>query len=118
MSRRLTAILLVLPVALSACGSSKHVDTASYTCAEFQKSLNTKNDNSAGNFVNGLRKRASLGQPTQTANREIELGIIFACRGKPGATRPGSRAIAIAKQIKAGTFKLPSKSAPKKKSTK
>ena len=117
MSRRLTAILLVLPVALSACGSSKHVDTASYTCGQFNKSLRSKSDNTSGNFVNQLRKQAKLGQPEKTERNEVALAVYFACRGKPGSARPGKEAVAIAKQIRAGKFTLKPQ-APKKKSTK
>jgi hypothetical protein len=99
----------VLPIfALSACGSdSKKVDTASYTCTQFNKSLRTKNDNTAGQFINTLRKDAALGQDKTTERREITLGIYFACRGKPGSTKPATTAVATAKQIKAGKFKLP-----------
>ena len=35
-------------LALAACGS-KDVDTASYTCGQFNKSLRTKGDDTAGN---------------------------------------------------------------------
>ncbi len=111
---RLVPCLLLLPVlAVSACGgdSKSTIDTASYTCAQFNKSLRTKNDNTAGRFINELRKQASLGQDAKTERREITLGIYFACRGKPGSTKPAKAAVATAKQIKAGKFELPS---PKK----
>jgi hypothetical protein len=106
---RLALCLLLLPVlAISACGSdSKSIDSAAYTCTDFNKSLRTKNDNTAGRFINDLRKQASLGQDTKTERREITLGIYFACRGKPGSTKPAKTAVATAKQIKAGKFKLP-----------
>jgi hypothetical protein len=99
----------VLPVlAVSACGGgSKKIDAASYTCAEFNKSLRTKNDNTAGQFINALRTDAGLGQDKATERREITLGIYFACRGKPGSTKPAKAAVATAKQIKAGKFTLP-----------
>jgi hypothetical protein len=110
------AALLVLPVfAIAACGSSKDVDTATYTCGQFNKSLQTKDDTTSGNFINQLRKQAKLGQSEKAERYEITLGIIVTCRGKPASTKPGDRAIAIAKQIKAGTYKLPT---TKKKSTK
>jgi hypothetical protein len=104
----------VLPVlAISACGgNSKKIDTASYTCAQFNKSLRTKDDNTAGQFINDLRKQASLRQDQTTERRAITVGIYFACRGKPGSTKPAKAAVATAKQIKAGKFKLPA--APKK----
>jgi hypothetical protein len=99
--------------ALTACGSS-HVDTAKYTCAQFNKSLRTKGDNSAGTFIRDLRSKANLGQDEKTERRELTLGIIFACRGKAGSTTPGNEAIKTAKLVKAGKFKLPA--GPKKSS--
>jgi hypothetical protein len=109
----------VLPaLAFSACGGDDaKVDTASYTCADFNKSLRTKNDNTSGAFINQLRDEADLGQDKKTEQREITLGIYFACRGKPGTTKPASAALATAKQIKAGKFKLPPGPKPKKTSS-
>ncbi|MFL5840632.1 MAG: hypothetical protein ACJ77Z_09310 [Thermoleophilaceae bacterium] len=106
---RFALCLFLLPVlAVSACGSdSKRIDTAAYTCADFNKSLRTKSDNTAGQFINDLRNQASLGQDKTTERREITLGIYFACRGKPASTKPAKTAVATAKQIKAGKFKLP-----------
>src|SRR5947209_10119937 len=95
----LTSLLLATMLGLSACGSA-HVDTAKYTCANFNKSLNTKGDNSAGTFIRDLRAQAKLGQDRKTEEREMDFGIIFACRGKPASTAPGPRAIAIAKLIR------------------
>ena len=111
MRRLLFACCLLLPVlAFSACGSkTKDVNTASYTCAEFTKSLKTKGDNTAGNYINQLRKEAKLGQNTKAERSELTLGIYFACRNKPGSTTPRDTAIATAKKIKAGNFKLPGK---------
>jgi hypothetical protein len=112
---RLLSGLLVLPgLGLVACGDT-HVDTAKYTCGEFNKSLRTKNDNSAGTFIRDLRSKANLGQDANTERREVTVGIILACRQKPAATTPGKQAIATAQQIKAGKFKMP---AAKKKSNK
>src|SRR3954464_3344888 len=100
-------------LALSACGSkAKDVNTATYTCAQFSRSLSAKSDNSAGNFINQLRKQAALGQDAKTERREVTLGIYFACRGKPASTRPADAAVKTAQQVKAGKFKLPG--APKK----
>jgi hypothetical protein len=113
--RSLSAIALALcMLAVAACGN-KDVDTATYTCGQFNKSLKTKGDDSSGNFINGLRKQAKLGQKEKVERSEITLGVIVACRNKPASTTPAKAAIATAKQIKAGTFKLPPK---KKKSTK
>jgi hypothetical protein len=111
---RLAALLLVPVFALAACGSSKNVDTASYTCSQFNKSLQTKGDDSAGNYINQLRKKAKLGQGEKVERSEITLGIVVSCRGKAGSTKPADNAVAIAKRIKAGKYKLPGK----KKSTK
>ena len=111
--RPLAGLLLVPILALSACGSkATKVDTSSYTCSEFNKSLSTKSDDSAGAYINALRKKAGLGQTKKVEGREITLGIYFACRGKPGSTKPADSAIKTAKLIKAGKFKLPG--APKK----
>jgi hypothetical protein len=109
------AALLAVPVfALAACGSGKQVNTATYTCGEFNKSLQTKGDDTAGNFINQLRKRAKLGQSEKTERSEVTLGIVVSCRNKPASTKPANHAIAVAKQVKAGKFKL----STKKKSTK
>jgi hypothetical protein len=119
-SRTLSA-LLVLPVfAVAACGGgkTKDVNTAQYTCAKFSQSLATKGDDSAGNFINQLRKQAKLGQNTSTERREITLGIFFACRNKPGTTKPAAAAVTTAKKIKAGKFHLPAGPGAKKKSAK
>jgi hypothetical protein len=117
--RHLTGLLIVPALALAACGSGKQVDTAKYTCGEFNKSLATKGDNTSGNYVNKLRAEAQLGQGKKIEQREISLGVYFACRGKPAGTRPHVQAIGIAKDIKAGRFRLPGMPAqPKKKSGK
>jgi hypothetical protein len=118
MTSRLAAILLLPVLALSACGSDKKVDASAYTCAQFQKSLNTKGDNTAGNYINQLRKRAKLNQPRRTEVQALTLGIVFSCRGKPGSTRPADRAVTIAKQIATGQFKLPSRGKKNKKPNK
>ena len=118
-SRPLASALLIPVLALAACGGkTKEVDTATYTCADFNKSLATKGDDTAGNYINGLRKQAKLGQDKKTERCAITLGIYFACRGKPGSTKPATVAIASAKQIVAGTFKLPAGPQSKKKSSK
>jgi hypothetical protein len=108
MRARLFACLLLPVLALSACGGkNKEVNTASYSCADFNKSLRTKGDDSAGTYINELRKDAKLGQDTKVERREITLGIFFACRGKPSSTKPATVAIATAKKIKGGHFKVP-----------
>ena len=108
MRSRVLACLVVPALALTACGGSdnKSVDTASYTCADFNKSLKTKGDDSAGTFINDLCKQAKLGQSEKVERREIALGIFFACRGKPGSTKPATKAVATAKAIKGGRFKV------------
>jgi hypothetical protein len=118
-SRTLSALLLVPVLTVAACGSkTKDVNTAAYTCAEFNKSLSAKNDDSAGNYINGLRKQANLGQDVKVERRELTLGIFFACRGKPGTTTPATQAIVTAKAIKAGKFHLPKAPKSTKKSNK
>jgi hypothetical protein len=119
MAPRRLSLLMILPVlALGACGGkTKNVNAAGYTCAQFNKSLNTKGDNSAGNYINQLIKRAKLGQSQAAERREVTLGIYFACRSRPGSTRPATRAVAIAKQLKAGKYNAP-KPQRKKKSGK
>ncbi len=116
----LSSALLVPALALAACGGGKanNVDTATYTCGQFNKSLATKGDDSAGNFINQLVKDANLGQSTKIARREITLAIYFACQRKPGSTTPKAAAIIAAKQMKAGTFKPPAPTSGKKKSNK
>lgn len=109
------AFLVLSAVALSACGS-KSVATASYTCGQFNKSLRTKGDNTAGTFINQLRKDADLGQDEKVERRELTLGIIVACRGEAPSKKPADEAIATAKKIKAGKFKLPAPSSKQKKS--
>lgn len=94
------------------------MNAASYTCGNFNKSLAKKSDNSAGNYINQLRKQAKLGQDQRTERREITLGIYFACRGKPSSTKPADKAVATAQQIKSGKFKLPGTPSSKKKSDK
>jgi hypothetical protein len=108
-------VLALCALLFGACGGNKDVDTATYTCGQFQKSLQTKDDNTSGNYINGLRKQAKLGQKDTVERSEITLGIIVACRDKPASTKPAAAAIATAKKIKAGTFKLPKQ---KKKSSK
>jgi hypothetical protein len=116
--RPLSCLLLFPVLALAACGDkSTPVNTASYTCAQFSKSLRTKDDNTSGAFINQLQKQAALGQDKKVERREITLGIYFACRGKPASTKPAKAALATAKQIKAGKFTLPGVAKAKKKST-
>jgi hypothetical protein len=112
-------VLLAAVVSLSACGDSgKSVDTAAYPCADFNKSLATKGDDTAGRFINDLREKAKLGEDTKTERRQIAAGIYFTCRGKPGSTKPADQAVKTAKAIKAGTFKAPVPPSKKKKSDK
>ena len=112
-------LLLLAPVlALGACGRGEEVDTATYTCAEFNKSLRSKDDDTSGQFINRLRDEADLGQEKRVEQRELTLAIFYACRNKPGSTRPAKRAIASAKQMRAGKFKVPGDARAKKKSTK
>ena len=112
-----TLLIALCGLALAGCGDdTKDINTATYTCAQFNKSLATKDDNTAGNFINQLRKEAKLGADQKSERRAVTLGIYFACRGKPGSTRPAKQAIASAKQIKAGSFKYTVDK--KKKSTK
>jgi hypothetical protein len=114
MRARLTALISLPVFALAACGSGKQVDTATYTCGQFNKSLQTKGDDTSGNFINQLRKQAKLGQSEKIERSEITLGVIVSCRNKPSSTKPATGAITVAKQIKSGKYKLPTK----KKSTK
>jgi len=107
---------LLCVLCLAACGGNKDVDTASYTCGQFNKSLKTKGDDTAGNFINQLREDADLGQDDKVERREITLGIIVACRGESANTKPADEAIATAKKIKAGKFKLQAGASKKKKS--
>src|SRR4051812_38719658 len=107
MRSRLAALFVLSVFALAACGGDKDVDTATYTCGQFNKSLRTKSDSSAGNYINGLRKRAKLGQSDKVERSEITLGVIVTCRGKAASTKPADNAVAIAKQVKAGKYKLP-----------
>jgi hypothetical protein len=113
---RLPASFLALCVlALAACGN-KEVDTATYTCGQFNKSLHTNGDDTAGTFINQLRKEADLGQDEKVERREITVGIIVACRGEPAKTKPANEAIATAKEIKAGDYTPQTGSSKKKKS--
>jgi hypothetical protein len=109
------ASLALCVLALAACGN-KDVDTAGYTCGQFNTSLKTKGDDSAGNYINQLRKDADLGQDEKVERREITLGIIVACRGQAAGKKPANEAIATAKKIKAGKFKLQTQASKKKKS--
>jgi hypothetical protein len=114
---RLPAAFLALCVlALAACGGSKDVDTAAYTCGQFNKSLRTKGDDTAGNFINQLRKQADLGQDDKVERREVTLGIIVACRGASPTKKPADEAIANAKKAKAGKLTLQTQGSKKKKS--
>src|SRR5436190_7692421 len=110
--------LLLLPMfALAACGGgSKDVKTATYTCAEFNKSLRTKGDDSAGNYINQLRRQAKLGGDVKSERRAVALGIYFACLNKPGSTTPVKAAVANAKLLKVGKFHIPKPAQQKKKS--
>src|SRR3954447_9130097 len=113
--RQPAGAVVVAALALAGCGGSKtkDVNAASYTCADFNKSLASKGDDSAGNYINQLRKQAKLGSSPKAERSATTLGFYFACRGKPGSTKPAATAIAVAKQIKAGKFHIPGK----KKST-
>lgn len=114
--RRLTAIAVLPALVFAACGEDKDkVDVATYTCAQFNKSLRTKDDNTAGRYINELRKRANLSQEEKTERQNVTLGIYFTCRGKPGTTKPATGAVKVARQLKNRTFKAPP---PKKKSSK
>jgi hypothetical protein len=100
----LGTLLALSALVFAACGS-KDVDTATYTCGEFNKSLRTKGDDTAGNYINQLVEQAKLGQDKKTERREVTLGIIAACRGKPAATKPAQDAITGAKALKARAAK-------------
>jgi hypothetical protein len=115
----LGTLLALSLLVLAACGGgSKDVNTATYTCADFNKSLKTKGDDTAGNFINQLRKKAILGQSDKVERSEITLGILATCRNKPASTKPADQAIVVAKQIKARAEKLRSQAGGQKKSSK
>ena len=116
----LGTLLALVVLALAACGSgsSSKVDTATYTCGDFNRSLRTKGDNSSGTYINALRKEADLGQDAKIEQREITLGILSACRGKPASTKPADDAIKVAKRIKVRTESLKKAVEKKKKSSK
>lgn len=110
------ALLLVAPALMvSTCGRGPKVDTATYTCAKFNKSLRTKDDNTSGQFINRLRDQAKLGEDTKVERRQIALAIYLTCRGKPGSTRPATKAIATAKQMRSGKFRVPAQGKTTKK---
>jgi hypothetical protein len=92
-------LLLVSLLALPACGKNPDVDLASYSCADFNKSLKSKDDESAGRFINQLREKARLGQGEKVERREVTLGIIYTCRGTKGSVKPANKAIAYAKRL-------------------
>lgn len=103
----LASLALVPALALGGCGGTKNVDPAKYTCAQFNTSLDSKSDDSAGNYINQLRKQAKLNQAAKVERREMAVAIYFACRGKPGSTKPAATAVANVKQIKAHKFTAP-----------
>ena len=118
MTYRTLPTLLIVPVlALSACGSkAKDVNAATYTCAQFTKSLNTKGDDTSGNYINQLRKKVDLGKDAKTEHSAAAQAIYFACLGQPASKKPLADATANLKAMKAGTFKAPKPGAAKKKS--
>ena len=118
MTYRTLSTLLVLPaLAFSACGSkTKDVDVATYTCGQFQKSLNTKGDDSAGNYINQLRDKVDFGKDAKTERGLTAQAIYFACLGQPASKKPLAAATTSMKQMKAGTFKPPKLPKAKKKS--
>src|SRR3954453_14267878 len=99
--RQPAGAVVVAALALAGCGGSKtkDVNAASYTCADFNKSLASKGDDSAGNYINQLPNQAKLGSDRKGAGRAIPPAVSFACRGNPGSTKPAATAIAVAKQI-------------------
>ena len=104
--RALCSLLLPAAVLAAGCGYEE-IDANAFTCGEFSKSLDTKGDESAGQYIRLLNERAKLGGPRADREKVMAYSIFVACRGEKASFKPASEAIANAKAIRAGKNVVP-----------
>ena len=105
--RMACCLLLPATLALSACGGGEEIDPATYTCGDFAKSLDTKDDRSAGSFIRLLNDRAKSKGPREVKEKRMAYAIYVACRGEKASFRPANVAVANAKKLEQGKRVVP-----------
>jgi len=103
---RLVCSALSLSVLVAACGGEE-IQAATYTCGQFAKSLDTKDDRSAGTFIRLLNDRAQLTGSRSEQEKRMAYAIFVACRGEKAGFRPANEAVANARKIAAGKRVVP-----------
>jgi hypothetical protein len=101
------ALAAALALVAAGCGRGEEVDTASYTCGEFNRSLKEKDDLTSGQFIRKLNEQAKLGGTKAEQERRMAYAVYVACRGKASGFKPTERALANAKALKAGKQVVP-----------
>lgn len=104
--RLLCAALLPAAFLVAACGGEE-IEASTYTCGEFAKSLDTKDDRTAGTFIRLLNDRAKLKGSRSEQEKRMAYAIFVACRGEKAGFRPANEAVANAKKIAAGKRVVP-----------
>ena len=99
-------LLAAVALTASACGGEE-IDAATYTCGEFSKSLDTKDDRTAGTYIRLLNDRAGLKGSRSLQERRMTYAIYVACRGQESSYKPATVAVANAKKIAAGKPVVP-----------
>lgn len=99
---------MLVPAAalLAACGGEE-IQASTYTCGEFKKSLETKDDRSAGTFIRLLNDRAKLKGDDAAQEKRMAYAIFVACRGEKASLKPADEAVSNAKKIAAGKRVIP-----------
>ena len=105
---RTALCMLLIPAALlvAACGG-EDIDASTYTCGQFSKSLDTKDDRSAGTYIRLLNDRAKTKGERAVQEKRMAYSIYVACRGKKASFRPADEAVSNAKKIAAGKAVIP-----------
>ena len=94
-------------IAAAGCGGGDELSADAYTCGQFKKSLDTKDDRSAGTYIRLLNDRAKTGGRRSDQEKLMAYAIFVACRGEKASYKPAKEAVANAKAIKAGKRVVP-----------
>ena len=108
------ASLLAAAAVFAGCGYEE-IDANTYTCGEFQKSLDTKDNETAGQYIRLLNDRAKLKGRRSDREKVMAYAIFAACRGEKASVRPANKAVANAKAIQAGKQVLPKDASAREK---
>lgn len=105
--RHARTLLLSLAVFVASCGGSDKVNVSTYTCGDFNSSLDTKDDLSSGDYIRQLNAQAKLPGKDAEQQRKMAYAVFVACRGQKASFKPRERALRNAALMKKGKTPVP-----------